>query len=143
MSQHLDDIEIPDIEIGPDWFVSDVSTREQCNDAFAYLMAAVAEIEYHLEMHAGGMYRANDTEWAANARRALKYKKTALQIINTIKSQLSEKRRRDLILHRNQVLLDHIRDVVSAEQFDGWIRGSGILEPVDLEQDAPTKGCAA
>jgi hypothetical protein len=47
--QHLDDIIIPDIEIAPDWPVSDIATIEDCDDAFAYLSAAVANIEYQIE----------------------------------------------------------------------------------------------
>jgi hypothetical protein len=33
--QHLDDIEIPIIEIGPGWTVDTIATDQDCDDAFA------------------------------------------------------------------------------------------------------------
>lgn len=132
MGQHLDDIIIPDVEISAGWPVSKCKTREDFDDAFAYLMAASAEIEYHLELYDNGLFRKGEPEWAANARRALKYKKAALQIINQKRSHLSEQRRRELIQHRNQVLLDHIRECVTKKQFETWLKASGALDPVEL-----------
>ncbi len=48
--QNLGDIEIPDIEIDAGWPVSDIKTIEDCDDAFAFLMSAVASIEYALTL---------------------------------------------------------------------------------------------
>lgn len=120
--QHLDDIAIPDIEITPGWAVSDLKTEEDCDDAFAYLMAAVAEIEYQLELHDVGVSPIPQTaQWAANARRALKYKRAALQILNTTRKRLSEEEKRQQRERFERQLLDHIRGSVGDQEFHKWV----------------------
>ena len=92
-TQHLDEIEIPIIEIAPGWAAEDVKTDDDYDDAYAYLMAAVAEIEFQIEMNT---LRGNeaDPEWAARARRALKYKRAALSIITVAKGRRNDAAKR-------------------------------------------------
>lgn len=115
--QHLDEIIIPDIEIQDGWPVSDVETIEDCDDAYALLMAAVAEIEYELELKDLGVCRFADPMWPARARRAMKYKRAALQIVGYKRGRIMEERRRIAQEARDQALLDHIKAVLPAHQF--------------------------
>lgn len=84
--QHIDDIEIPVIEITSGWPAKDVSTQKECDEAFAYLMSAVAQIEFHIDMELIKQKPNQDREWLARANCALKYKRAALQIVNQRRS---------------------------------------------------------
>lgn len=120
--QHLDGINIPDIEIGPGWAVSDIETEEDCDDAFAYLMAAVAEIEYQLELYDEGVgENTQRPQWAANARRALKYKRAALQILNTMRKKIANEEKQKSRERFERQLIDHIRGRVGDQQFHTWV----------------------
>lgn len=124
-NQHLDEITIPDIEITAGWAVSEIETIEDCDDAYAYLMSAVAEIEYHLEAHALGVRDFPDPMWPARARRALKYKKTALQLVGWTRGRLNEDAKRERQDSSERKLMEHIKASVSSTQFDQWLIGSG------------------
>lgn len=124
--QHLDDIVIPDIEITPGWAVSEVETIEDCDDAFAYLSAAVAQIDYQIEMHLLRMPADQDAEWAARARCALKYKKAALGMISNKRTSIRRRENQAVQRERDRVLLDHIKAIVPAITFAEWVRTSGV-----------------
>lgn len=126
-SQHLEDITIPVIEITDGWDVSEIKTADDCDDAFAFLMSAVAEIEYQIELHVLGVRTFTDPLWPARARRALKYKKAALQIIGQVRSRLSSERIRKAQEEHDRVLLEYIRSVASPLQFREWLEGSGVM----------------
>jgi hypothetical protein len=119
--QHLEGIDIPDIEITDGWLVSDVLTKEDTVEAFAVLMSAIAQIEYQIDIAEIQHPAKRDNEWLASARCALKYKKAALQLINfkrsdfTREAKLAEQRRVD------RLLIDHIKSEVSSVQFDQWL----------------------
>lgn len=87
--QHLDDIEIPIIEISPGWAADSINTDEDFNDAFAYLMSAVAQIEYQIDMEDSKPLANQDRVWLARAKCALKYKKAALGIANLSSTKVS------------------------------------------------------
>ena len=83
--QHLSDIEIPDIEIDKGWPVSDVQTINDCDDAFALLMSAVAKIEFDIEVETLKPKNQQDGLWLAKARCALKYNK-GLELISQFRA---------------------------------------------------------
>lgn len=124
--QHIPDVEIPIIEISDGWAAEDCNTTEQCNDAFAYLMSAVAGIEYQIDMELTKPKERQDLVWMAKAKCALKFKKTALQIINQKRSVISSEADREFKDRRDRKLLEYIRSVVPGETFLNWIRASGI-----------------
>jgi hypothetical protein len=128
MSQHLDELDIPVIEIRDGWAAEEVSSEQECLNAYAYLMSAVAEIEYQIDCYDLGQPFFTDPLWIARARRALKYKRAALQIVNTRKGQMARAHREKREREGNAMLLNHIRDKVSDEQFLQWVRESGCTE---------------
>jgi hypothetical protein len=119
-SQHLDEITVPDIEITAGWAVSEIETVEDCDDAYAYLMSAVAEIEYELELKDMGVCRFPDPLWPARARRAMKYKRAALQIVGYKRGRIMEKVRQDGQANRDRALIDHIKAVAGPALFHQW-----------------------
>lgn len=122
----LETITIPDIEITYGWAVSEVETLDDCDDAFAHLMASVAEIEYQIDQHNLGIVISPDPTWKARANRALKYKKAALQIIGYKRAELNLKARQDFQNKRDRALLDYIKSVTPHPQFHAWVIGSGV-----------------
>ncbi len=124
--QNLGDIEIPDIEIDAGWPVSDSKTIEDCDDAFAFLMSAVASIEYALDVEMIKKVADQDLQWMARARCALKYKKAALSIINIKRGRISNDAKRERQNRADRILLDYIRDQVSVDDFKKWVNESGI-----------------
>lgn len=76
-----DDIHIPVIEIADGWAASDVKTEDEYDDAFAVLSSAIAEIECQIECE--GIEPTRDPMWLPKARKALAYKRAALEIIKT------------------------------------------------------------
>lgn len=79
-------IDIPVIEIAPNWTVEDLKTLDDCDDAFSYLTGAICSIEHTLAFleeskQTGDQYR--------RAKGALRWKKAALQITNPKRSQIS------------------------------------------------------
>jgi hypothetical protein len=122
--QHLDDIEIPIIEIGPGWAAESVKTDQDCDDAFAYLMSAVAQIEYQLDMEDAKLLAHQNREWLARAKCALKYKKAALQIVNQRRSRINENGKRAWQDSRDRRLLEYIRKIVPDTAFIEWVKAS-------------------
>lgn len=118
--QHMEEISIPDIEIQDGWAVSEIETVEDCDDAYSYLMAAVAEIEYELELKDLGVCKFADPTWPARARRALKYKRAALQLVGFKRGRIMDERRKAAQDTRDRALLDHIKSVVPGHQFHQW-----------------------
>jgi hypothetical protein len=123
--QHLDDIIIPDIEIDKGWPVSDIKTIEDCDDAYAFLMAAVATIEYDIELDASKIVDKGPL-WAARARCALKYKKAALNIVNMKRGRIADEMKATRQAARDRRLLSHIKDSVPAAQWALLLQTSGI-----------------
>ncbi len=134
--QHLPDIEIPDIEISEGWAVSEVETLDDCDDAFAYLSAAVAQIDYQIEMHLIRPLSHQDAEWAARARCALKYKKAALGIISNKRSMIMKRQKQEFQRERDRVLLDYIKSVTPVAQYMEWVRLAGVERMDDLSEAA-------
>lgn len=122
--QHLPDIEIPDIEIDKGWPVSDVQTINDCDDAFALLMSAVAKIEFDIEVETLKPKNQQDGLWLAKARCALKYKKAALQIVNFARGRIADEEKRKKQNTRDRILLEYIRKVTPNEMFMQWVRES-------------------
>ena len=123
-AQHLAGVEIPDIEISDDWPVSEVKTIQDCDDAFCYLMSAVAQIEYQIETEELRHPAEREGEWLASARCALKYKKAALQMVGYIRGRIEKKAKQEAQLQADRILLDHIKKQVPVQQFQDWLRGA-------------------
>lgn len=88
--QHLDDVEIVDIEIAEGWVARDIKTTEECDDAFAYLTAAIASIEYQIEAEGFKPLSQQRGDWVARAKSALRFKKGALAIVNHRRGAINE-----------------------------------------------------
>jgi hypothetical protein len=129
--QDLDDIIVPDIEIAEGWAVSEIETPEDCDDAFSYLMAAVAEIEYRLEMKDLGVVVSQDPTWPPRARRALKYKKAALQLVGHKRGRIERASRQADQSAQDRRLIEHIRASVSPLQFRTWLFELGLVSKSD------------
>lgn len=134
--QHIDDIEIPVIEITAGWAAEDCKTIEQCNDAFAYLMAAVAGIEFQIDMELIKPKPAQDRVWLARASCALKYKRAALQIVNQKRGIINQDADRAFKERRDGKLLAYVRSVTPEHQFLEWLRASGIGIDIDSVREA-------
>lgn len=127
--QHIDDVEIPVIEITDGWSAESCTTKEQCDDAFAYLMSACAGIEYQIDMEFTKPKEQQDAPWLAKAKCALKYKKAALQIVQNRKALISETEKRVWQERQDRHLLTYIRSVVPDHQFLEWVRASNVADP--------------
>lgn len=125
--QHIEDIEIPVIEITESWAAESVQTPKDCDDAFAYLMSACAQIEFQIDTELTKPKNFQDVNWLARANCALKYKKAALQIVNQRRSQINLAAKIAAHNTQNQKLLEFIRANVSDEQFMRWIRQCNAL----------------
>lgn len=133
--QHIDDIEIPDIEITRGWIAADCKSLDDCDDAFAYLTAAIAQIEFQIEVEEMKLEPQRDLMWLARARCALRYKKGALNIVNTRRSRLIAQAKKEAQQEKDRVLLRHIRTSVPEAQYREWVRASGC-EEFDLDAAA-------
>ncbi|MBO6755446.1 MAG: hypothetical protein JJ902_03915 [Roseibium sp.] len=118
---HLDEITIPEIEITEGWIARDVASVEEAIDAYAYLMASIAEIEYELELNQLGVGRFSDPTWPARARRALKYKKAALNLVNNTRGRLEREQKRKLQENRDRAFLDHIKASLTDREFNALV----------------------
>lgn len=109
----IEDVEIPIIEIGDGWTVEDLKTEDDCDDAFAYLVSAVAAIEYQLDMYMiePTAHRLGaDPTWAPRARAALRLKRAALQIVQNTRGRIDRKRRAAEQDSLRQAFMDIVRD---------------------------------
>ena len=116
MMSTYDDAEIPCIEIKTGWLAEEVASIEEAEDAFAYLMSAVAEIEYRIDLYT----EEGRTQDVSRAKRALKYKRAALQIVNHRAAALKELRKRDDEKQFDSALLAIIRAEVTSGQMSQW-----------------------
>lgn len=119
--QTLPDLVIPEIMVADGWPVSAVQTVEQCDEAYAYLNAAVAEMEYQLELHDLGQSPYTDPVWPAACRRALKYKRTALRLVDSRRKLISERERKELLNSKDNRLLTLIKGSVRPTQWSAWV----------------------
>lgn len=126
--QHIDDIEIPVIEITEGWSAESCTTKEQCDDAFSYLMSACAGIEYQIDVEFTKPKSQQDVLWLAKARCALKYKKAALQIVQHRRSTIGDAEKRAWQDSQDRRLLTYIRSVVPDHQFLEWIRANDVSQ---------------
>lgn len=124
----LDDIIIPTIMIDDGWSVDDLKTIDDCDDAFAFLTTAVAEIEFSIEMNGLKPTEEQRPEWAARDMRALKYKKAGLQIVGMRRGRIERQMRKAAQHEHDRLLLAHIKSVAPVGAFNEWIRGSGVME---------------
>lgn len=132
--QHLGDIEIPEIEITEGWAVKDVLTLEDCEDANAFLVAAVAGIEGWLETEALKPAVTQDGPRVGKAKAALRFKKAALALVQQKRSGINEKRREQAAKEQEDGLLAFIRGCVSEKQWLDWVTAHNAV-PV-IRKDA-------
>lgn len=123
--QHMDDIEVPVLEVDKGWEVDDVKTFEDCNDAHAVLSAAIASIEYQIELDELGGEEPRGVRWRCGAKFALKMKKAALQQVQWKRGAIGTAEQRAINRQRDQLLLEYIRANVPHEQFMAWLKASG------------------
>ena len=110
---------IPVLDIdGKGWTVDDITTIEQCDDAFAYLTAAVANIEGQIEM---ATIERKDLAWLIKAKTALRYKRAAMQIVQNKRGAIKAAEKRAHAERLDAKLLHVIRASVSDEQFLEWV----------------------
>lgn len=120
------DMTIPVIEIVPGWAADDVHTIEDCEDAHIKCMALAAEIEFHIDLFEAKPENNRDYAWLARAKRALKYKKLAAQIVSHCRGRITKQAKRDaekafdrrllnLIKLRDPVLFADCSRTVAAE----------------------------
>lgn len=129
--QNLPDIEIPDIEIDKGWPVSDVQTIQDCDDAFAFLTAAIATIEYSISLENLRPASSRRFDWIAKATCALKFKKAAMDIVSQKRGQINRKEHARVQTQRDRMIVDHIKTCVSEDQFRAWVRDSGVYSIVE------------
>jgi hypothetical protein len=125
--QHLPDIIIPDIDIDKGWPASSVKTIEDCDDAYAFLMSAIAQIEFQID-EAALPNSGADPRWVNKAKCALKYKRAALNIVNLRRGRIEREQRAAKQVSRDRALLDHIRANTDAAQFKAWVQDSNCNE---------------
>lgn len=81
------DIEVPVVEIVRGWTVDEIETLDDCDDAFAVLTGAICSIESQIEeAQEAGKDRG---EWFRRLKTALRWKKAALQIVQTKKGRIT------------------------------------------------------
>lgn len=106
------DIEIPVIEIEPGWSVSDLHTIEDCDDANAILIAAVAGIEMQIELASFKPLNLQDPEWTARAKGALRFKKAALGIVMNRRGAINRAEELKRLDRENEQLLAFVREAL-------------------------------
>lgn len=127
--QHLDDIEIPDIEIAEGWPVSDILTLDDCDDAFAYLTAAIATIELQIDSEGFKPLAMQRGEWVARAKAALRYKRGALAIVNTKRSRINTATNIATASTAERAMLEFIKSCVPAKQWLEWVTAANAPSP--------------
>jgi len=109
-----DEIEIPVIEIAAGWTVDELLTLDDIDDAHAYLIGATAAIEAKIE---AAEERGTNTGLAyRRLRTALKWKRAALQVVQTKRGKLNRQARIAESETQNQRLLKTI-SAMFPEQF--------------------------
>ena len=116
-----------DIMIDDGWYVSDVTSPEKAEEAFAHLSNAAAQIQKQIDLELDKPRRCHNRLWLAKANAALRYKKAARQWVQTKKGELRKAERRAHAERRDRVLLDHIRVSVGKDQFATWLQEAGLV----------------
>lgn len=116
------DVSIPVIEIVPGWAADDVSSVEECEDAHVKCMALCAEIEFQIDMFEVKRAVERDYGWLARAKRALKYKKLAAQIVNNSRSRLQKEAKQAAQDSADRRLLEQLKKRVDPVVFSECIR---------------------
>ena len=117
MNQHLADITIPVIEIAEGWAAEDCKTISDCDDAYAYLMAAIASIELQVELELLLPFPEQRGQWIAKARCALKYKRAALQIVANRRSAINTEAKTARLQAEDTRLVQHLKGSLSPDQW--------------------------
>lgn len=120
------DVSIPVIEIVPGWAADDVHSVEECEDAHVKCMALCAEIEFQIDMFEAKPAIERDYGWLARAKRALKYKKLAAQIVNNCRSRLQKEAKQAAHDSADRRLLDQLKRRVDPALFSECIRLASI-----------------
>jgi len=108
-----EDIEIPIIEISAGWTVDEIKTLDDCDDAFAYLTGAVCAIENKIDAaeetggNSGFAYR--------KLKRALRWKKAALQVVQTKRGRITREAKQLEQSSQERRLLNILRERFPAE----------------------------
>jgi len=142
--QHVDDIDIPDIEITEGWLARDVATIEDCDDAFALLTAACASIECQIDMEAFKPLAQQRGDWVAKAKAAFRFKKGALAIVQHKRSAINERLRNEQhaaneqtrakrAMEKNARLVAFLKEAIPAPE---WVRLISAFNVGDDQQDA-------
>lgn len=119
--QHIE-TEIPVIEIDKGWPAEDVQTVEDCDDAFAFLMAAVAKIEMDIDLHDLNPSRA-ERGWKARASYALKMKRAALQIVQNRRGRILAELKSAKQASIDRRMLNFIRENMPEDAWKGMVQG--------------------
>lgn len=117
MTQHLADITIPVIEIAEGWAAEDCKTISDCDDAYAYLMAAIASIEFQVDLEMLLPVSEQRGQWIAKAKCALKYKRAALQIVTHRRAAINADARSSRVAAEDTRLVQHLKGAISPDQW--------------------------
>ncbi|MEH7827651.1 hypothetical protein [Gemmobacter denitrificans] len=83
-------VEIPTIYITDDWTVDDIHTEDDCDDAHALLTALIVSIEARMDdLEIAGEALSIDYK---RCKSALRWKKAAMQVVNTKRGKLNRLR---------------------------------------------------
>lgn len=126
--QHLDDIVIPVIEITEGWAATDCATIADCDDAFAYLMSACANIELKMDLEVLKPESIQDGDWLARAKCALKYKKAALRIVELQRAKINKAERQQENASADRRFIDFVRANLAPEQWGKLAGGFSASE---------------
>lgn len=113
------DIEVPVVEIVKGWTVDEIETLDDCDDAFAVLTGAICNIESQIEeAQETGQDRG---EWFRRLKMALRWKKAAIQIVQTKKGRITRAARAEAQNVRDRRLLSILSTRYPAE-FDAALQ---------------------
>lgn len=105
--------EVPNIQIDKGWFISDIVSHQDCEDAIQFLTSSIAKMETSLELEGYQPIEEQRIEWMSKTRKALRFKKAALTIVTTRYQALEADT-------ANRRFLKFIRDQVGVGQYADW-----------------------
>lgn len=111
--------QIPNIEISKGWFINDIISHQDCEDAIQYLTFSINKMETALELEGYQPIEEQRTDWMSKTRKALRFKKAALTIITTRYQALEA----DTV---NRRLLHFIRQQVGHDQYAKWVAEQSV-----------------
>ena len=83
---------VPVLMISEDWAVDDISTTEECDDAFVVLTEQIAGIQQSLlRAHHEFNETGHHPSWTNRAKTALRMKKAALQMLQRRRGDINRK----------------------------------------------------